>query len=146
LRSASARGRRLLAVGVVLFGLARPGVAISEGKEATSLMATEAAQPSGSPSAVTVIRAVPSSYGLTGQAGLADRITISVRNFNTLIAQAGECTNIVLFINGMPLRDMPADSCDTTHGNIRFQLYRTAKSDAAWHALLSSPSAFIRPV
>jgi hypothetical protein len=139
-------GRRLLAVGVVLLGFARPGAAISEGQETSSLMATESAHPSNAPNDVSVVKAVPSSYGLTGHAGLADRITVSVRNFNTLLAKAGECKNVVLFINGMPLRDMPPDSCDVTHGTLRYQLYRTEKSDAAWHALLSSPSEFIRPV
>jgi hypothetical protein len=146
LRSAFVPGRRLLAAGVVLLGFVCPVAAITEGKETTSLVASESVHPAAKPTDPVVIKAVPTSYGLTGRAGLADRITVSVRNFDAVLAKAGECNNIVLFINGMPLRAMPPESCDVTHGTIRFQLYRTEKSDAAWHALLSSPSGFIRPV
>ncbi|HEV2719473.1 MAG TPA: hypothetical protein VG323_05610, partial [Thermoanaerobaculia bacterium] len=80
-------------------------------------------------------------------AGLDDRISIHVNNFSALLAKANnDCAQTVLFLDGMPLRGLKAESCDRIAGHIRFRLLRTPEADNAWHGLLGSPRGFIRPV
>ena len=80
-------------------------------------------------------------------AGLDDLISVHVQNFGTLLKQVdGNCTAIVLYLNGLPLKGVKAESCDMVHGHVRYRLKRTRESDEAWHELLGSPQGFARPV
>src|SRR5262249_5466292 len=80
-------------------------------------------------------------------AGLDDRISVHVKNFSPLLKQAnGNCSNIVLFINGMPIKGLQPESCDNTVGHVRYLLRRTDESDEVWHKLLGSPHHYAKPV
>src|ERR1044071_9686316 len=77
------------------------------------------------------------------RAGLDDRISIHVNNFSTLIEKANnDCTQIVLFLDGMAIKGLKPESCDRIAGHVRYRLLRTPASDDAWHALLGSPQGF----
>lgn len=81
------------------------------------------------------------------RAGLDDLVSLHIQNFNTLMQQVdGNCTAIVLFINGMAIKGLKPESCDSVNGHIRYRMERTADSDAAWHELLGHPMGFTRPV
>lgn len=83
----------------------------------------------------------------TDMAGLDDRMSIHVQNFKTLIDQAhGDCKNIVLFLDGMPIKGLAPESCDKQIGHVRYRLQRTPDSDNAWHDLLGSPQHFFKEV
>src|SRR5690349_4726352 len=45
-------------------------------------------------------------------AGLGDRLQVKVRNFPALLSKVPSCHAISLFIDGLPLRDMPPESCN----------------------------------
>jgi len=76
-------------------------------------------------------------------AGLDDRISVHVQNFGTLLKNAnGNCQGIVLFLEGMPIKDDKAESCDPVAGHVRYRLLRTKNDDAAWHTLLGSPPGY----
>ena len=80
-------------------------------------------------------------------AGLDDRISVHVQNFSSLLKQVnGNCSAIVLFINGMALKGLPPESCDSNVGHVRYLLRRTEASDEAWHKLLGSPHHYAKPV
>jgi hypothetical protein len=81
------------------------------------------------------------------RAGLADRLTIHVQNFGTLLKQAnGNCKAVVLFIDGMPLKGDKPESCDTVNGHVRYRLLRDRGDDDAWHTLLGSPHGYTHNV
>lgn len=81
-----------------------------------------------------------------GAAGLGDRVTVTVRNFPAMLAKVnGNCHGIVLYLDTMPLRQMPPESCNRYDGTVRFLLDRIPDgNDSAWHRLLGSPDGFIR--
>ncbi len=80
-------------------------------------------------------------------AGLDDRISIHINNFSTLLAKANsDCTQIVLFLDGMPIKGLKPESCDVIAGHVRYRILRTPDSDNAWHGLLGSPKGFTRIV
>jgi len=80
-------------------------------------------------------------------AGLDDRISVHVQNFKTLLDEAhGDCSAIVLFINGLAIKGLAPESCDKQVGHVRYRLQRTPDSDESWHALLGSPKHFFRRV
>ena len=81
-----------------------------------------------------------------GAAGLGDRVTVTVRNFPALLAKVnGNCGAIVLFLDGLPLRQMPPESCSQYDGTVRYTLDRIPDAnDHEWHRLLGSPNGFIR--
>ena len=80
-------------------------------------------------------------------AGLDGRISVHVQNFSKLLEQAhGNCSNIVLFINGMPLKGLQPESCDNHIGHVRYLLHRTDDSAETWHKLLGSPRHYAKPV
>jgi hypothetical protein len=83
-----------------------------------------------------------------GAAGLGDRLEVTVRNFPALLQKvSGNCHSIVLFLNGMPLRQMPAESCNQYDGTVRYLLDRVPEgNDEEWHRLLGSPNGFISKV
>ncbi|MFL6247593.1 MAG: hypothetical protein ACJ74H_16330 [Thermoanaerobaculia bacterium] len=81
-----------------------------------------------------------------GSAGLGDRVTVTVRNFPKLLEKvSGNCSAIVLFLDGLPLRKMPPESCSQYDGTVRYTLDRVPDgNDAEWHKLLGSPNGFMR--
>ena len=80
-------------------------------------------------------------------AGLDDRISLHVQNLESLLSKVDEnCSALVLFLDGMPLRGIQPESCDKISGHVRFRLERVAKDDAVWHDLLGSPTDFTREV
>ena len=80
-----------------------------------------------------------------GAAGLGDRVTVTVRNFPALLAKVnGNCRGIVLFLDTLPLRQMPPESCNQYDGTVRYTLDRVPENDEEWHRLLGSPNGFIR--
>jgi hypothetical protein len=80
-------------------------------------------------------------------AGLDDRVSVHVQNFGKLLDQInGNCANIVLFINGMPIKGLKPESCDKPLGHVRYLLHRTDDSDDVWHKLLGSPRHYAKPV
>jgi ABC-type sugar transport system permease subunit len=81
------------------------------------------------------------------RAGLDDRISIHVQNFDALLKEVnGNCTNLILFINGMPLKGLQAESCDEVGGHVRYLLHRTEDAEDVWHKLLGSPRHYAKPV
>jgi hypothetical protein len=87
------------------------------------------------------------SHVATSTVGLGDRLIIEVENFPKLLNDAGgNCSGIVLFLEGMPMAGLPPESCDLQSGNVRFILKRNDKNDAAWHWLLGSPKGFLRHI
>jgi hypothetical protein len=86
----------------------------------------------------------PSHYNM---AGLDDRISVHVQNFQQLLDKVnGNCSAIVLFIDAMPMRGLKPESCEAGVGHVRYRLQRTAEADEAWHGLLGSPTGYWRPV
>src|ERR1051325_8540071 len=67
-------------------------------------------------------------------AGLDDKISIHVNNFSTLVAKANnDCAQIVLFLDGMPIKGLKPESCDRIAGHIRYRLLRTPDEDRQHH-------------
>lgn len=81
------------------------------------------------------------------QAGLDDRLSLHVQNFSTLLKHAnGNCSGIILFIDGMPIKGAKPESCDPQSGHVRYRLLRSREDDVAWHTLLGSPTSYLRKV
>jgi hypothetical protein len=87
-------------------------------------------------------------YGRSGSAGMGDRLEVTVRNFPVLLQKvSGNCHAIVLFLEGLPLRQMPPESCNQYDGTVRYLLDRVPEgNDQEWHRLLGSPNGFVRKV
>jgi hypothetical protein len=83
-----------------------------------------------------------------GSAGIGDRLEVTVRNFPVLLQKvSGNCHSIVLFIDGLPLRKMPPESCNQYDGTVRYLLDRVPDgNDEEWHRLLGSPNGFVKKV
>jgi hypothetical protein len=80
-------------------------------------------------------------------AGLDDRMSVHVKNLSAVLAKVeNNCSALVLFLDGMPLKGIQPDSCDIESGHVRYRLERTPQDDAAWHELLGSPTSFTRKV
>src|SRR5262249_34108895 len=80
-------------------------------------------------------------------AGLDDRVSVHVQNFGALLKQVnGNCSNIVLFMNGMALKGLQAESCDEGQGHVRYLLRRTPDADDVWHKLLGSPHHYAKQI
>src|SRR5690348_1499992 len=103
---------------------------------------TTAAAPVFDPATAPHVTAA-TGYGPKNTAGLGDRLQVTVRNFPTLLAKVPSCHAIILFIDGLPLRDMPPESCNPYDGTVRYFLDRVPGSnDTEWHRLLGSPNGF----
>ncbi len=80
-------------------------------------------------------------------AGLDARLSVHVQNFAGLLKDAGgNCSNIVLFINGMPIKGLKPESCEQKRGHVRYLLRRTEDSDEVWRKILGSPHHYLKPV
>ena len=99
-------------------------------------------------SAVRVLSATGSRSD--GSAGLGDRVTLRVQNLDSLAASVnGGCDNVVLFLSGIAVPDMPPETCDVKGGAIVYLLDRdpqNAANNRAWHQLLGRPKGEIRRV
>lgn len=85
------------------------------------------------------------------RAGLGDILVVSVTGLAPRMAQSGDvqCSDIVLFLNAIPIEGSPPESCrDEGNGilSVRFLLDRTETSDRAWHALLKEPISFTKRI
>ncbi|MBV9494715.1 MAG: hypothetical protein JOZ54_10750 [Acidobacteria bacterium] len=86
----------------------------------------------------------PDHYNMSG---LDDRLSVHVQNFKQLLDQVnGNCSQIVLFLDAMPIRGLKPESCEVGSGHVRYRLERTPEADEAWHSLLGSPTHYWRPV
>jgi hypothetical protein len=56
------------------------------------------------------------------------------------------CSNLILFLDEIPIPGSPPESCSPAEGRIRFLLERTEKSDRAWHLLLKEPTAVAKTI
>ncbi len=73
---------------------------------------------------------------------LGDVIVVQVQNLKTLLAQAAcEKKNIVLYLDGRPLKDVTADPpTDPAQNSMRFTLRRTEASRDVWTYILGEPT------
>jgi hypothetical protein len=103
--------------------------------------------PASAPHVISVTGFGPKG-GPKGGAGLTNRLSVTVRNFPKLLADAsGNCRAIVLYIDSMPLRGMPPESCNPYDGTVRYLLDRVPEqNDEQWHRILGSPDGFSRNV
>jgi hypothetical protein len=83
-----------------------------------------------------------------GSAGIGDQLEVTVRNFPALLEKvSGNCQAIILFVDRLPLRQMPPQSCNQYDGTVRYLLDRVPGSnDEEWHRLLGSPDGFDKKV
>lgn len=125
-------------------------------------LASGAAQPTppASPAPAVPAPAAPAAPGKAGprvvsvepaQAGLGDRITLTVEGLADVIQQAGGCSGVVLFIGDLALQGRSPERCDPDDGHVGYLLERNEQvrdepSDRTWHVLLGRPSGFSRPV
>lgn len=85
--------------------------------------------------------------GRPNRAGLDDHLSVHVQNFKRLLETAGgNCSGLVLFINGMAIKGLQPQSCDRETGHVRYLLARTPQSSEAWVSLLGGPGGYTRPV
>ncbi len=80
------------------------------------------------------------------QAGLGDRLVIAVKNLQSLL-EASKAGNkpIVLYMDDIPMKGIPADPINTNTGTLTFQLTRCQENSSAWRRLLGRPDQFVRP-
>lgn len=98
--------------------------------------------------ALKVIEARSLSRDHPKRARLGDGIAIKLSGMKptTLDQIRKGCEGLILFLNDIPIKGVPPDSCSLGTGEIRFTLDRTDESDKAWHSLLEEPIAFSKPV
>jgi hypothetical protein len=78
---------------------------------------------------------------------LGERLIVGVKNFDALLAETGgNCRDIVLFLDTMPMKGLQPESCNKQRGTVRFIIKRTEDSDKAWHSLLGSPTSWKKSV
>lgn len=79
-------------------------------------------------------------------AGLGQRLAVRVRDLGALLDDAGSCTGLVLFLDGLALQGTGPSSCNREANRVVFPLLRDAADDRDWHALLGSPRHLSRRV
>jgi hypothetical protein len=128
--------------------LVLPSLVTAQNATAPSAATATAPPASYDPATEPRVIAAKGFWRRTGSAGLGDRLEVTVRNFPALLQKvSGNCHGIVLFINGMPLRQMPPESCNQYDGTVRYMLDRVPEgNDLEWHRLLGSPDGFFRKV
>ncbi|HEX4953746.1 MAG TPA: hypothetical protein VF017_10175 [Thermoanaerobaculia bacterium] len=135
------RARRLLMAGLWLgwvAGLLAPELHGQEGDSAG------AASPG---SAMRILAVEADGEGASNEAGLGDRVILTVEGLPQILARVGgECEQVYLFLDGLPLAQTPPESCNPEQGRVRYHLLRNDASDAAWHTLLGRPKGLTRLV
>jgi len=90
------------------------------------------------PPAVSEIKVLPPKL-----VGLDDDVTLNVAQLGNLVkTSASSGQQIILFLNGMPIKKIYADSIDPNKNELRFRLKRTEESKDAWNKLLGSPMLY----
>jgi hypothetical protein len=115
-----------------------PGALAPAGAQQRSLLATLAGCDTARAEPL-VTRADPPRVGLGNR-----QITLTVQGLTNLVKQAGGCEKLVLFLGGLAIKGLPPESCNPATCRVRFLLDRNEENDAAWHALLHSPTGFTR--
>lgn len=130
-------------------GAARDSAAVSP----TAQTATPVGQQNSSAPATSV--PVPRMIGIeTKRAGLDDLITLRVENLKTLIQQSQcvgyetgcEKQEIILFLNGRPLKGEYPEVILPEDQLVQFHLNRTAGNEDLWGDLLGNPRGFLKPI
>jgi hypothetical protein len=96
-----------------------------------------------------VTKAQSSDREHPNRAALGDGLTVQVTQGTlkpALDKLAKGCESLILFLNEIPIKGVPPDSCSLAKDEIHFTLDRTDESDQAWHILLEEPIAFNRIV
>jgi len=87
-----------------------------------------------------VIAAASDNSNGPDMVALRDRLTLTVTNLSTLLAQAKSPKKaVVLYINGVALKGIEPEAADTNKNQLRFHLVRTEEARKAWAALLGNP-------
>lgn len=117
-----------------------------EVREASFAAATDLPREQAAPAMARVVDIVSDIPGSPNAAGLGDRFTVTVEHLPAVLAEAGGCQSMVLFLGGMPIPDASPERCDPDNGHVGFFLQRTGDSNRVWSALLGSPTSFRIPV
>jgi len=83
------------------------------------------------------------------RAALGDGITVKLTMGTlkpTLDKLNKGCEDLILFLDEIPIKGVPPDSCSLMTAETHFTLDRTDESDQAWHILLEEPIAFSKVV
>jgi len=107
-----------------------------------------AQQPSGS-HVPWILGAVSSDRKHLNRAALGDGITVQLTMGTmkpALDKLAKGCESLILFLDEIPIKGVPPDSCSLKTAQVHFTLDRTDESDQAWHILLEEPIAFTKVV
>ena len=123
------------------------------GEPGSAPAATAAPPPAASPALrggahPKVTKVVSQNRKHPNRAALGDAITITVQGLGGLISPDSQvhCSDLVLFLNEIPIPGSPPESCNPIDGEVRFLFDRTDKSDRAWHILLEEPIGFEKPI
>lgn len=76
--------------------------------------------------------------------GLGAVIAVEVEGLAALIEAAGGFGNAILFLDGIPLEDLPPLGVRPDRGWLIYRLDRTDQADQAWHLLLGGPKSLVR--
>lgn len=91
-------------------------------------------------------KAEPKSSIEPRQARMGDVVAVRTEALAELVDKAGgDCNQIVLVLDHLPLKGMEPRACNPETGIVSFELERVEGS-AAWESLLGSPSSFSRDV
>ena len=120
--------------------------AVSLGQETAAAPATVAPPAQrANPPRVTAVRSNHTKH--PDRAGLGDAVILTVDGLGAYLnGDQDACEDLILFLAEVPIPGTPPEACDPYSGQVRFQLDRTADSDAAWHVLLAEPVSFTRTV
>ena len=83
------------------------------------------------------------------RAALGDAVTVEVQGLGPMLLAPDSqvhCSNLILFLNEIPIPGSPPESCSPAEGKVRFLFDRTDKSDRAWHILLEEPIGFEKTI
>lgn len=112
------------------------------GGTAAGAQASPGAQPPAAPLA-RVKKVWSADKDHPNRAGLGDGLTVKVENLKPSLENVRKgCEGLILFLNEIPIKGVPPESCSLATGEVHFTLDRTDESDRAWHALLEEPIAF----
>jgi hypothetical protein len=78
-------------------------------------------------------------------AGLGDKILVTVENIAAL-AESAKDKQVILFLDGMPIKKLYPEVWNTVDSTIRFKLIRADGCKAIWDNLLGSPNSMTKPV
>lgn len=83
----------------------------------------------------------------SNEAGLGNRLIVTVSNLSNLLTQESqEHHKIILYLDGMALKGLYPESKDLLRNELRFQLQRTDSTRQTWAALLGRPTHFLKKV